>query len=280
MNKTIKKDGWEYLINLSSSLNRDERQISLIRSYSWIEHALGASGIKRDKKPISSLLHQAFDQNLLSNKMTTHQLSLDKIKAAIKTRHEAAHIDEVPSANKCKYAVETLRDTWIALKNNYVTLNNASYLAKIIMEKEGILSVNLYGSLSRRSKYPNDIDLLIFDDGRYSKNFQEEDLSYKDRIMITRKTLNLMNLLGSPINHVVNCRWLDVMILNGGLFGADHNYTSKIMSHQPDPYFFLNISSDIIQYNFAENCFISTQIGIFQKLQEIKNNLISFGLNV
>lgn len=269
------ESGWEYLLELAESKNRDYRQTALIRSYSWIEHALGACGLARDGKikSISQLLHIAHEQGLL-----TPDILLSNVKDAVEIRHKAAHVDSVPSPDMCKSAVKILKDAWYSLRKSQITLSNAADISRKIVHIPGIRSVNLYGSLARKASTPKDFDLLVFDDGRYSNEIDEKDLGYIDRVKITRKSLELLGLGYAPrMDSLAKCRWIDVTILNGDLFGKDYDYTSDIATFQPDSYFFLNIASDIKQYDIKLHSFVTNEMDIFISLRKIYNMLRELG---
>lgn len=277
-NMTIRSadSGWEYLLEIAGSSNRDQRQISLVRSYSWVEHALEACGLRRDNKirTISQLLHSAQDKSLLPS-----EILLSKVKEAIDIRHKAAHVDSVPSSDQCILVVETLRDIWFALRKSQLTWPNATNIAHRISELPGIHSVNLYGSLARKETEPQDFDLLVFDDGRYSCQLDIADMAYLDRVKITNKSLELLGFIGVPIMYnLVKCRWIDLTILDGNLFGKNSEYTTEIASCQPDKYFFLNIASDIMQYDNYLNTFVVSDMDIFIRLRSISSMLKEIGI--
>src|SRR3989304_9141784 len=108
--KFAQRKGWPYLIKQAQSDNRELRQVSLIRSYSWVEHALGASGFRRDKKPICVILYEAYKIN---SKLKT--LPSCDLRDAIKTRNLATHMDDVPSPNVCLRAVKVFGFIWDVL---------------------------------------------------------------------------------------------------------------------------------------------------------------------
>jgi len=275
MVRTSERKGWKYLLELAESDSRDDRQVALIRAYSWVEHALGASGLHRRKEPVASLLLKAHREGLLPA-----TLSIDTMRKAVNTRHLAAHMDTVPGPTECHEAVEALCDTWHSLKRSYVTASNAVEAARMIMSVVGVLSISLYGSLARNSPQPNDIDLLVFDDGRYSHSVNRSDLAYPDRVRLTRTSLRLLGLHQSPLEHVVNCRWIDIMLINGTLFGADGGHTRMVAKCQPDPYFFLNIAPDVRDYSMNGNCFVDTRVELFLKLREVIQTLCEMGLPI
>jgi predicted nucleotidyltransferase len=269
-----KREGWPYLIKLSESTKRELRQVSLIRSYSWVEHALGASGYKREKKAVSNLIYSAYKDGF-----SFSSLRYDDIRDAIRTRHLAAHMDSVPSEDTCKTAIEVFKYIWESLKENYVTINNASEIARSILSKKGVNLVSLFGSLSRKiySSYvePNDIDLLVFDDGTYSSEIDINDRKYLDSIKLTRIACELLEL--HQLKYVVNCRWLDIVIIDGTKFGNDMSYTREMARCQPDRHFFLNISMDIMDFYTNNKVFSDTNIIIFKKLRHIGNQLVDIG---
>lgn len=270
--KFAERKGWTHLYELAQANERELRQISLIRAYSWVEHALGAVGLRRGRDPVSKLLYQAYEREYFSV-----GLRIEAVRKAIQTRHLAAHMDTVPKLEDCLEAVKVLCDVWECLRNHYVTISNAATIAQKIFSKEGILSVSIFGSLARGESEPKDIDLLVLDDGRYSDNVDPLDHQYLDTAKLTRTALKLLDLLHFPFPHVINCRWFDIIILNGTLFGKDLEYTRSIAKYQPDPYFFLNIAQDIRDYDLHANCFIDTNIFVFLELRNVGHTLRKIG---
>lgn len=270
--KFSERRGWSHLEEMAGKQERELRQVSLIRAYSWIEHALGAAGLRRGRDPVSKLLFQAFEKKLLSYSLTS-----ETIRKAVQTRHAAAHMDTVPDTKTSSEAIRVLKDIWESLRKHYVTLATAAEIARLIQSRDGILSVSLFGSLARNSCDPNDIDLLVFDDGRYSDKIDPTDRQYLDTGKLTRTAMKLLRMMDFPFPHVLNCRWLDIVIIDGTLFGKNITYTRNISTHQPDPYFFLNISKDLRDYDFARNKFIDTSKVPFLELRTISSTLAKMG---
>ena len=275
--KFAQRKGWPYLIKQAQSDNRELRQVSLIRSYSWVEHALGASGFRRDKKPICVILYEAYKIN---SKLKT--LPSCDLRDAIKTRNLATHMDDVPSPNVCLRAVKVFGFIWDVLNEHYVNVSNAAEIAQAILRKKNVLSVSLFGSLSRslNGKYKeraNDIDFLVLDNGEYSEKIDLSSSKYLDTSKITRKASKLLTLPNFPFDHIINCRWLDIVILDGTKFGKDLTYTYKIASCQPDPYFFLNIAQDTHDFDLNTSRFVDTNIPVFLKLRKVADNLREIG---
>jgi len=257
------RQGWSYLISLAENSNRDLRQVSLIRAYSWVEHALSALGLKRGRSPVARLLFKALNNGYFPSSLKYHN-----VQKAINTRHKAAHIDTVPDPKNCIEAVNILSEIWNHCRKNFVNIETAKRLSKELLQQEGVLKVFIFGSLARSHYYPNDIDFLIYDDGRFSKKIEPKFRQYLDRAKLTRNVLKLMNLLIHPYVHIANCRWMDISIVNGILFGKDNEYTRSISSCQSDPYFFLNIAQDIKEFHIDK--FQKADEDIFNLLREIK----------
>ena len=270
--KASERKGWLHLLQLARDNEHEFRQVSLIRAYSWVEHALSASGLPRERRPVSMLLYQAYEQGLLSTAPT-----IESIRRAINTRHLAAHMDTVPPSEECVEAVNVLHETWKCLRTSYVTLSNSAKIARRISSKEGILSVSIYGSIARGGSMPNDIDLLVLDDGRFSSKINPLDHKYLDTSRLTRICLGLLDLYSFPLADAVNCRWLDAIIIDGTRFGKDLEYTQTLVEYQPDPYFFLNIAQDIQEYDPHSGHFINTGIGVLLRLREIARTLKEMG---
>jgi hypothetical protein len=159
------RQGWEYLAERAVASNRDSRKIAVLRAYSWGEHALKASGLRKQRGiRTANLLLQAYFARMLNAELTEHA-----IRSAILIRHEAAHEDTIPGIDACGHAVAALSIAWHDLRSQYVTLKRAESIAAQITSIDGVRHVLLYGSLARSHPQPGDIDLLIMDDGRYIK---------------------------------------------------------------------------------------------------------------
>lgn len=269
--KAANRKGWDHLIELAQSDKRESRQIALIRAYSWLEHALNASGFRRENKSIAKLLIDAYNQGYGPS-----TLKYDQIRNAIQTRHIATHKDAVPSAVACVRAVKAFSSMWQSLCYNYVTLINAAKIAQTILNKRDILSVSLFGSLSRGNK-ANDIDLLVLDNGKYSTKIKFFDTSYPDMAKLTRRAVKLLSLPEFPYSHIVQCRWLDILLLDGTRFGKDKEYTKTVTSHHIDPYFFVNIAKDLMDFDLHTCDFVDTKIPVFIGLRHMTGGLHDMG---
>src|ERR1044072_7489215 len=223
----VNQNGWTYLYSLSKG-NDDARKMALIRGYAWIEHALHASGLKNVKGRTAKKLLIAREKGLLNPNITE-----DVLRVAIETRHKATHEDTVPEAGRCFYCVSVFERIWKSLKDTFVSFETANKIAEEILSKDGVHGVSIYGSLARPATTPNDIDFLVFDNGRFSEQEQEQDdTSYESSIKRTTHAWHILELDKYPYQAIVKCRWLDITIINEVKLGNDSRYTQDLIGHQ------------------------------------------------
>jgi hypothetical protein len=266
--------GWLYLLDAAVSQNADARRIALIRAYAWVEHALDAADVAGPRKPIARRILNTFDQPHLSQ-----GLSEDTVRSAISARNAVSHDDAPPDRAACLSAVKTLRDIWHALSRHFVTERTALDLAKAISRCRNVLSVCLYGSFARGTAEPNYLDFLLLDDGTYSETIDlghYDDGSF-DAVRITKEVLAALKVSTPKLERCAECRWLDVGILDGHLFGVDGDYTIKVRRAQPDPWFFLNISRDIKEFAPPLDRFARISRSPFKELKTLGTELERIG---
>jgi hypothetical protein len=275
MTTIIQRKGWSYLTERASSSDRDDRKLAVFRAYSWVEHALEASGLGRKSRrsSVADRLLFAHSQNQLRPELT-----VETVRDAIRVRHAAAHEDLIPSPIICTQAVEVLNCAWSDLRKSFVTLEHALDLASRIAVVDGIIHVLLFGSLARRTGEPGDMDLLALDDGRYSSEIEAvESLDYHDTTRITKHAFCSLNIRDKILKHAAMCRWIDLLIFDGTRLGIDLEYTRELSARQSDPNFFLNISRDVRQYSPYSRCFEQTTVSSFITLQQISTSLENLG---
>jgi len=258
------RQGWKHLYKLANKDN-DSKKVALIRGYSWIEHALTAIGYSKNHGSIAQRLLIAKNNGIIESRLTEGMLRL-----AIKSRHAVAHADRIDPGVNCVKIMSIYEKIWESLKNNFVNITNAKKIANEIANKTGILSVSIYGSLSRVKVKPNDIDMLILDNGIYSDQIKDTLINYNDPV---KRTLFCKNILNLQINEeIIKCRWLDISIINGIKLGVEKKYTDKIVSNQPDPYYFFNICEDLLDYNKINDEFNLSNISFFKELRQVKRD--------
>ena len=266
--------GWRHLVEAAGSADKESRLVALIRAYAWVEHALDAAEASGPRRPIARRILRTFDTATLSR-----GLSEGAVRRAISIRHAGSHEDTVPTGPVCMDAVTTLRDVWHALSRHFVNIETAAALARDTFNREGILAVCLYGSLARAAPEPNDIDFLVLDDGRYSS---EIDLGQYDEgtfsaVRTTREALEMLGVLSPKLQRCTECRWLDLSVIDGKLFGADASYTSKLRMAQPDPWFYVNISRDLKEFDLRSAGFKPADRFPFRELKLSQADLARLG---
>lgn len=278
--QTESRKGWPYLLERASRSDRDARKIAVVRAYSWVEHALEASGLGRKSLRRKSRRCSVAERLLIAHSQGSlrPELTSDVLREAIRVRHEAAHKDTIPSDNVCSEAVVVLRNAWSDLRRAYVTFQHALDLASRIAAVDGVLHVLLFGSLARGDADPGDIDLLALDDGRYSAEIEaDESFDYQDTTHIAKHAFRLLHLRDATLKHAAICRWIDLLVFNGKLLGTDAEYTRDISARQSDSHFFLNIARDVRQYLAYPRRFEAATVPVFVSLQQISTNLEILG---
>lgn len=266
--------GWRHLVAGASSDDKEKRMVSLIRAYAWVEHALDAAQASGPRKPIARRVLRTFNDSTLSG-----GLSKETVRNAIGIRHSATHEDAVPSSSACVKAVETFRDIWHALSRHFVNIGTAVSIGTNIHRQHGILSVCLYGSLAREASEPNDIDLLVLDNGVYSSElgFDKYEEGTFNSVKATKDAMLLLGILSKKLVCCAECRWLDIIVMNGHLFGYDFEYTTDIRKAQPDPWFFVNISRDLREFDPTARSFMHTSRFPFEQLRRSRADLERLG---
>jgi predicted nucleotidyltransferase len=262
--------GWRNIEQRASASERISRRDAVIQAYAWTETALQASGLT--KGSVAKRLLLAQQKGMLRTSLTE-----GVVRNAIRVRHDAAHDRTLPGSDQCKKAVDCWLSAWNDLRMAYVTVERARNIASQITCIDGIIRVFLFGSLARSVRNPGDIDLLVFDNGACSDVIEaDSEFGYKDTQRITQKAIDLLGLADTTLDEAARCRWLDLLILNGELFGSNLDYTRRVSRRQPDPYFFLNMSKDILEYSGSS--FANTTFPTFIELRRIAEDLDKLGL--
>jgi len=267
------KVGWPGLLENAESSDPQLRQLALIRSYAWTEGALNAAGVAKRGSTASRIL------STLHETAWTRGLEEMEVRHAIGLRHEGAHLDEVGTPKECVAAVSVFWLVCKTLSMRFVNLRNAALVANRIAARSNVEAVLLYGSLARGGADANDIDFLVLDDGTYSR--KRKPVSYDsgapDPGAATIDVLKLLGLDDSNLRLCATSRWLDVNVVDGTRFGTDDVYTAAVKKAQTDPWFFLNISADALEYDLRGNAFRPTTRKPFVELARLHQELASLG---
>lgn len=267
----IEYNGWESLYQLAKE-DSDLRKIAIIRGYSWVDHAFNASGVRLMNISIAKKILIAKGKGLLDSTLTE-----DVLRTAIQARF-FLHEGRIPDNDQCAFVINVFHEIWLSLKKQIVNYDVAKKIAEEILTKRNISSVAIYGSLARANTSPGDIDFLIFDDGTYSEDNREgpsSERAYQDAEERTASACKLLKLSRFEYHEIVKCGWVDITIVNRLQLGVDQKYTQDIISHQPDPYFFFNISVDLLDYSDIEKQFIPSKNPFFQELRRVKTEYLN-----
>lgn len=267
--------GWQHLFDAASASSREMRQLSLIRGYAWVEHALDAADAPGPPRPIANRVLRTLSMGGLGAGLDER-----KVRAAISARHRASHQDKVPEVSECSDAVKTFRDIWHALSRQFVNMRTAIELGSDLLKRDNVETVCLYGSLARAQPEPNDIDLLVLDNGAYSSLTSPGKYSEGtfDAVRMTTEALHLLDCERPKLLRCVECKWLDILLIDGVRFGSDLEYTTGIRLLQPDPWFFLNLSRDIKELDPVRGVFMELKRPPFAGLRRVHADLQKLGL--
>lgn len=190
------------------------------------------------------------------------------LKTAIEARNHAVHDHAVAPASECRQHLATLHRAWGVLRQRFVTKRNAAMLAQAILETGAVSDVFLFGSLAipYRGCEPHDIDLLLFDNGEYSSWMGQYDLGPEAHLE--------EGVLASPaMQAAVRCGWLDYIFVDGTRFGTNREYTLSLAQNQPDPLFFVNISTSLRAFDQETARWMERPPQVFARLAAIRRQL-------
>lgn len=276
MVKKDKTESWAALIELSAHREKQERQSALKITFTWLGQALNACLIGSTDMPTFERLELV--RTKFKGKEELRLPSRKAIRLALDTIGQAKHLHDVPDQDNCIKAVSVVREIWRTLRRSFVSSQTAQKICENIIKKDPNLRVSIFGSLARNSLTPNDIDIIVFDDGSYSSVLDASKdkgaFSVKKR---GRSAIKILGLDTLQYRELVSCGWLDILLFNGKRFGLDYEYTNFIMSKQRDPYFFLNIAPEIKDYDSQSNRFMDSNINFIEKLKEINQYLRRLG---
>jgi hypothetical protein len=251
---------WGEIVRFAEQEDEFSRTNALATAVSCIERALDALGFQRQgregvqariKRGQVLQLKNAPDENALGG--------------AIRARNEAVHEHVVCDPTTCARHIGTLRKAWWAMQAAYVTKTNAADLARELLKIEGVSHVFLFGSLVIPGKRnPQDIDLLLFDDGEYSSLMSK---------YIGRETGEESFLATTEAQAAFRCGWLDYLFIDGTRFGTDAEYTLALTQRQLDPLFFVNIAGSLREFDPVSSRWLDKRPQAFSRLAALREQL-------
>lgn len=279
--------GWDHLLKLAASSVRDDRHAAILRGHAWLEHALYAAGIERQRTVVQTI-HRAetlgrvdlHASNLWSGTKYESGIHLkrrgDVVHQIVQSRHRAAHLDVTPSPEECTLALRFYLGLWEQLRKPVVTRQFATELARGLSRIEGITDVFLFGSMSRNEE-AHDIDYLLLDTGKYSTGLFDPDEDYQegdhDGAKRTLNVLDAFELNLAQLTHMAKCRWLDILLLDGSRFGISGDYTLAVQRRQADPHFFEHIAPELMKYDRTADKFKRSHHAFFSQLHDLSIEL-------
>lgn len=254
---------WREIKRSAGDDDEFRRTTALATAVGCLEVALAALGISRQgREGVQERLRRARFADFKGAPDGTH------LKNAIEARNRAVHNHTVADIAECRQPLGTLHKAWGALRQVFVTKKNAAVLAEAILETGAVSDVFLFGSLAvpYRGRDPKDIDLLLFDDGEYS--------SWMSQYGLGPETVLEEGFLTSPATQAaVRCGWLDYIFVDGTRFGTDRKYTLSLAQSQPDPLFFVNISTSLCAFDRKTSRWTETRPQMFARLAALRQQL-------
>jgi hypothetical protein len=96
-------------------------------------------------------------------------------------------------------------------------------------------------------------------------------------VKATKAALGKLDVLSPKLKRCTECRWLDIIVIDGKRFGTDAAYTKKLRMAQPDPWFFVNISRDLKQFDEGTGNFRPANRSPFKELRACLADLAKLG---
>lgn len=257
---------WRRIEANAKSPDGFERVASLATAAGSVEEALTASGVPR--KGREGLASRAKQVTSFSPLWPSWQ----ELQAAANARNTAVHTRIVPRPAECASHTLILYRAWCALQSAFVTRKKAAELATDLLSLDFVRDVLLFGSLTRRTSFPRDVDLLVLDDGELSFQFYD----YGER-----KVESLLESadLSSAVNRAAErCGWLDVIVVDQDLFLHDKSYRLALAKKQKDPLFFVNIAERILIFDRDNGEWSEKRPEIFERLGSLRRELQSAGV--
>lgn len=234
------QEAWVEALQSASSSQKDDRAHALLRSCARLEHALAAHRIDTSKVGLAQGLESARAQGLLPD-----SIPLDEVKRARRARNGVAHGRAVPEREQCVGHILSLFKTWVFLQEEFLRASVVEEILLVLKGCSGIEHVLIFGSYARRDPYPKDVDILLLDDGRHSRILEQQGLSYSDQRSLVEQNFTRLGISEKWIVEAACSGWLDLLILDGRRLSTDSNYLHEQSLLHPDPYFFLDIASDL-----------------------------------
>lgn len=272
------------------------------------EKALTASGIdcdkeRRKRKSLATMfLDLAEREQPLQDRISKLDIPKEAftflLRGSIDARNKGIHSDEDIDEGRCEWFTEVIRIACDILRARFVTRENAAALAKRFLnartakrpkypDGQPVFSeVYLYGSLSRTSKQPKDIDLLLVDVlGRIApmELGYSSDTGEKEKEIL--KTLDILagesadKFSTSQNLKAIDSGWLNLTVVDSK-FGKDIETTFDTAAVQSDPLFFLNVATDILRFEVSQQRWTKElgSIPIFEELARMRTHLFQLGI--
>lgn len=280
-----RRSRWQRLLQMAQSHWEFERHGAVISAQIMVEHALDAAGIRQTKEHASvrdRILKQAVPASPCPHYASSWEAD---VAYAISMRNRLAHEDFVFSTTDCVKAVSIYFAVWGELRKRFVTLTTFETLSKEILLDSHVDAVYLFGSLARLQQEamprsaPNDVDVLVLDDGHYSRQvlplYQIGAAASGNR---TLEFLKLAQIRRKDFVRAAACGLLDIVCFDGRRLGNDPHYVTEVARVQSDSLFLLKIAADLRRYSPDDGASAHADREPFPTLRDIRTVLQGMGL--
>lgn len=261
---------WSEVRRKARSSDEFDRVASLAAAVGFLEFALTASGVA--KKARQGFMARIRDSGISGIKGWP---SIADFKSAVDARNRAVHENQVPDPQRCSSCFGTFHKAWRTLRRRFVTKKTAADLAYGFVNSQSFSAALLFGSLARSKRDPKDMDLLLLDHGEISAWASHYGVFSTQASEIA---LDSADLLTETNRAAIECGWLDIVVINGDLFGVNQAYTHSIARIQPDPLFFVNISDGLLTYDATRSRWVNRRPQVFERLGLLRTQLENEGI--
>jgi hypothetical protein len=299
------KPDWVAIQQDAISNNSLSRKHALFQAVTELEKALTASGVdcKKERKKRKSLADMFLDlaerefDNCIWNGPIQKETFGDLLRQGVRARNEGIHSGADIGETECELFVEIIQVAWLLLRNRFVAQPNASAFAKALLGAStyrywkdppvrlSIFSeVYLYGSLTRHTEHPKDIDLLLVDAvgdiAPMEVGYSGETGEKEKRILCELDTFDGASKFCTSKNvAAIECGWLNLSVISH-LFGSNRSVTLETAGLQKDPFFFLNVACEILRYDSKDQNWTRDfgSMPVFKELSKLRIRLTEIGV--
>ena len=292
---------WSQIADGASSGNPHARRHSLYLAVTEFEKALTASGAKKLKREsLADVFERLVNttpslQARLESQPIPATVFLDLLRQAIQARNLGIHAGSGVDPGRCEWYTEVLRLSWLFLRTEFVTKERASLLARDFLDahvrapdgetRQMFSDVYLFGSLTRQSRHPEDIDLLLVDSLEvvtWLEPAYHHEPGFKELEMLRQIDLrnDARRTMRTKRNEAaIACGLLNLVAVDGS-FGSTWDATRMAAAEQSDPLFFLNIAEEVLHFSPGQESWAKEtgSITLFDELARVRRQLVDRGI--